>query len=397
MTSTARQVQVLLVDEALERRLALKRQLALSDFAIAGESGFGQEALALSRQVQPDVVIVAFEEPIARPLRTIEALTVSSPDVAVVAVSSLADGESIRKAMVAGARDYVAKPFSQRKLADAIREALKVQLRRRERAESKAEDVEPATVVTVFSAKGGVGKTTIATNLAVSLSAVTTQKVALVDIDMTFGDAAIMMGLVPRQDISSLARDIGSVTRDALYTYLTPHDSGVMLLASPTRAEDEQTITAEQTRSILQQLGRTFDYIVIDCPPALTASVYAALDASTLVLMVTTLEITSIKSSRISLEMLRAHQFSSDRIKLTLNHANSANTVKQADVEQALAFPVFWSVPYDVEVATCSQIGRLVVQAKPKCKTSRAIKELARAISGSGSAHAGLMSRFAGR
>jgi len=393
----ARNVQVLLVDEALERRLAIKRQLALTDYAVVGESGFGQEALLLVKQLRPDAVIVAFEEPLARPLRTIESLAVAVPEAPVIAVSSLSDGDSIRKAMVAGARDYVVKPFTQRKLADSIHQVLEIEGRRKESRDSAGEDLEPGTVMTVFSAKGGVGKTTLATNLAVSLALLTKQRVALVDIDMQFGDAAIMMDLAPRQGIVDMARELDALDPQMLQTFLTPHESGVMLLAAPTQLDEGYTLTAEQTGAIVQELARVFDYIVVDSPPTLTESVRAALQLSTLVLMITTLEITSIKSTKMSLEMMRAHQFSPDRVKLMLNHANSANTLKSKDVEMVLGYPLFWTVPYDIDVANCGQLGQLVVQASPKSKTARTIVELARAVSGLSRGRAGVMSRLLGR
>ena len=393
----ARNVQVLIVDEARERRMALKRQLALAGFAVVGEAGFGQEAVVLARELAPDIVLLAFEEPLARALRTIESLALAAPQAPIIAVSALSSGEEIRKAMVSGARDYIVRPFSQQRMQEAIRGVLQFDERRRERQDVESDEVEQGTVVTVFGAKGGVGKTTLAANLAVSLGLITARKVALIDLDMHFGDAAVMMNLAPQRSIADLARDTESVDRETLKGFLTPHESGVMLLAAPAQLDERQVISGDETRRIVQELAQMFDYVVVDTPPALTESVLTALEMSTLILMITTLEITSVKSAKISLQMLNQHQFSKDRVKLVLNHANSANTLKQRDIEDVLGQPMFWTIPYDIEVANAGQLGQLVIQSSPKSKSARTLADLASAISGATERRGGLVSRILGR
>src|SRR6266540_4651930 len=179
-------IKIQLVDDVADSRVTLKRLLSAGGFAVAGEAGTGAEAVALVRETSPDVILVSLEEPVTRPLKSIEALTIAAADTPVIVVSSLLDKEYLRRAMVSGARDFVGHPLTQEELARTITTVVEVERKRRSLSQDVLENGQRGELVAVFSGKGGVGKTTLATNLAVAMSieAKQKQRVAIVDFDV---------------------------------------------------------------------------------------------------------------------------------------------------------------------------------------------------------------------
>jgi len=213
----------------------------------------------------------------------------------VMGISSLASRGSIRRA-IAGAREEApaevegrSVPEPRPELRDAICEVLASEEKRRERREAEGQEAERATVVTVFGVTRGMGKTTLATNLALGLAMVTRQKVALLDLDLRSGDAARMMNVVPRRSLTAVAGRTHQIEGQTMKESLVRHESGVMLLASRTPATGSPQISGAQTRRLLQELAGAFDYVIVDTPAALNESVVTALEMSTLILMLTTI------------------------------------------------------------------------------------------------------------
>ena len=401
----ARNVSVILIEEARDSRTSLKRQLAMADFAVIGEAGYGQESFALSKELSPDVVIVSVEEPIARALRTIESLAIVAPETPIIAVSSQGGREYLRKAMLAGAREYLTTPLRQDELREAILSVLRVEEKKKlSQAGPDNEIAHSGSIITVFGAKGGIGKTTLATNISVAIATTLEQQAVLVDLDTQFGGAAVMMDVVPQRSVLDLAQALDEIdSKEALKSFLTMHESGVAIVAAPLRPDEEQVLSAEQIKKILNLITQSFDYVIVDTPPMLTEAVVTALEESTMVLLVTSLEIVCIKNTKLCLEMMKSSEFSSDKVKLVINRANAANSLKAQDLETTLGYPVFWKVPFDMEAAVSAQLGRPLVQVSPNSKAAQSIIELLETIGGArkstagGSFLGGFMNRFKGK
>ena len=235
----AAQISILLVDDAPESRVTLKRLLTAGGFSIAGEAGNATEAVGTVRDARPDMVVVSLEEPVARPLKSIEALTIASPETPVIVVSSLSDKEYLRRAMVSGARDFVVHPLTQDELARTITTVVELESNRRSLSQEVLESGQRGELITVFSGKGGVGKTTLATNLAVAMSIEANQKqrVAIVDFDVLLGDVAIMLDVTPERTVSDLVPLIEKLDPELLRSFLHVHSSGAKVLCAPTRVE----------------------------------------------------------------------------------------------------------------------------------------------------------------
>ena len=377
MASSAR---VLIVDEDLENRGDIQRRLVKAQLVVAGACGYGAQAASLASEIAPEAVLVGVEEPLARALQTIEALCAVLPHVPVIAYSSRADAESARRAVLAGARDYLTRPFRSGQPVQSILE----QLQRRQAREGgqPGQRVASGIVITVYGAKGGIGKTTIAANLATALAHLTGGSVALADMDTQFGDVAIMMDIPVEKTIVDLAQRSGELNRELIGGYLTPHWSHVRILPAPFEPAGWRAITPEQMEKIIAVLAQTHDFVVLDTAATFNDVVAVALDKANVVLLVTSMDISSIKNTLVVLKLLASSSFPQEKVKLTINHANATDSVKEADIGGILKQDIFWRIPYDEDVGASVQLGKPVVVAKPGARISQSILELAAILSG---------------
>jgi pilus assembly protein CpaE len=389
----ARNAQILIVDQDIQARAELQKMLALSRFAVVGEAGYGVEAVSLTQELVPDLIMVRVEEPVARPLQTVEAIVASAPEAPVVVYSSLNDASSVRRAMLAGVQDYLNLPLKQDEVSKTIMDLIAKQEVRRQRVGPVGVPgtpvvPEPAeikgTVITIFGAKGGIGKTTIATNLAMAIARESGQSVALMDMDTRFGDVAIMMDLPPGGGIGELVRSGQQLDRELLKRAMVKHPSGVNILPAPRHPSEWESVGPKHIEAIVTEMAHTFDYVILDTPGTFNDLVEEALRMATLVLLVTSMDMASIKDTVLALDMLRSWSFSDEKIKLAVNHANSANSINEGDVERTLDYRVFWKIPFDKSVSISSQLGQPVVTYDPNSKVSQSLMQLARSLCGSG-------------
>jgi len=393
----AAQISILLVDDAPESRVTLKRLLTAGGFEIAGEAGTGTEAVGMVRDARPDAVVVSLEEPVVRPLKSIEALTIASPETPVIVVSSLPDKEYLRRAMVAGARDFVGHPLTQDEMARTITSVVELESNRRSLSQDVLENGQRGELIAMFSGKGGVGKTTLATNLAVAMAADTKQKqrVAIVDFDVLLGDVAIMLDVTPERTVSDLVPLIEKLDPELLRSFLHVHASGTKVLCAPTRVEDSEALNPDRVRRILDVLARTFDYVLIDLPRTFDDRVVTALDMASTVLLVTNYDVPTLKSTKVCLDTLRSWKYTEEKLKLVVNHANRTNGFAAGEAEGALDYPVYWKVPSDATVASTSNHGKPFVQGQPTSKIAQNVSGLAATLMGAhAQAKGGLLSRL---
>jgi len=389
-------ITLILVDDSAEERLSIKRMLLASELTVAGESVLGTEAVALARELLPDVVVVAVEEPVARALRTIEALNVVVPQTPVIAISTLGAHDNLRQAMVAGARDYVMRPLDAEDLEKTILGVHEMERKRSSLNEHVIESGHVGEVISVFGAKGGVGRTTVATNLAVALALKYQQRVALVDLDLQLGDVALLLDLVPERTIADLVPVMDKLDPELMRGFLSVHASGLKVLPAPLRPEEGEKVTALHIRKILETLARTYDYVVVDLPRQLNDNVVTTLDASNLVCVVASNQLTCLKSTRVCLGMLKSWHYSHDKVKLIMNQAHNGSSLPMNDAEMAIDYPIFWKVPYDGHLVAASHWGKPFVHAQPGAKISQNIASLAEAVSGAKTPGRSFLARMKG-
>ncbi len=382
----ARHTQVLVVDADPDHRASLRRALAQRAIAVVGEAQYGVEAARLATSLQPDVVLVHLREPLALSLRTLEAVQVAAPQATPVVVSRDTQGDLVQKAMLAGARAFIASPVVPETLEETI---VSARLRHRaqlDRALGVSEGGAPVagSILTVFGPKGGVGKTTLAANLALSIAQQTSAPVVLVDADVQFGDVALSMGLEAERTLADLLDAMARGERPAIREFLVRHPVGVEVLAARHRHELSAPADPEAVAAVLRELSEAFDFVVVDTPGTYSAAVAAALDESTTVFVVTSADMASVKDARMAVDALRHEGFSTDRLKLVVNHATNANSVTEADIARTVGCEVFWSIPHDRAVPVSTQRGEPLILADPQAKMAKRVQALAAHIGGAG-------------
>lgn len=391
-------IRVLLIEEPKYRQ-ELQRAFNVDGLSLVAEAGFGTEAITTALDCRPDVIAVSFEEPIARPMRVIESLSAALPSVGIVALSSMNDRSVMRKAMRAGARDYLIKPVAPRELQSAIAAVHEAELKKQSFSEpTRQTSLQRGDVLVVFGPKGGIGKTTLAINLAAGIAAETNQRVALVDLDAQMGDVALLMSINPERNIADAAMNAHGLEPELLQGLLHNDESRVQVLPSPPLPEESAEITGAEIGQILDALAKTFDYVVVDTSPALNDMSVTALERATLVLLVTTPEMQSIKRTKIALNVLLDDwKLPEDRVKLVVNDPYGMNGKQIENIEDAVQYPVFWRVPYDTAVSQSVKSGRPCLETNQNSRFSRSILDLTRGICGLKQPTRGLFAALLGR
>ncbi len=235
-------------------------------------------------------------------------------------------------------------------------------------------------IITVFSPKGGTGKTVTATNLATSFAKYAGKRTLLLDLDLQFGDAAIMLGIEPEKTIQDLVVAPGELDPEKLAGYTTRHSSGLDVLPAPIRPEDAELVTEQKLSRLLEVAKESYDVIVVDTSPFFHGPMLATLDRTDDLLLVCGLDVPTIKNVRLSLQTLQLLSFPTERIRVVLNRANSNVGMKRGEVEAALEAKIRFEVPSDRAVPLAVNRSNPAVLSDPKSDFSRALREMAKAL-----------------
>ena len=340
------------------------------------------EAMAALAAEGSDVLAAIFGPSLADrdALALAGALQQGTPDVSVLLIRRQESGELIRQALRAGIKDVLSSASDETTVRTAAARALEIARTLRGRLGGAAptdpgEGRSPGRVITVFSSKGGCGKTFLSTNLAVALSRGGAE-VALVDLDLHFGDVAIMLHLFPSHTIYDAAENPG-LDALSLKSLLTRHDSGVWTLVAPTEPTIADTINPGAIGSILKLLRSAFDYVVIDTPPAFSEPVLAAFDESDWLVMLATLDVPSIKNLRLTLQTMELLHFPKSRIRVVINRADSKVGLRLPDVEKLLSSPVDTTIPSSRSVPLSVNKGSPIMLEEPKGPVADSIRRVA--------------------
>lgn len=306
-----------------------------------------------------------------------EGMRIRRPSLGVVLVRQRIDAMVLTEALRAGIREVV-PDRDLGALAVAVQRVRDVAARQRSLGDDPAGGLGPARrarIVTVFSAKGGCGKTTLATNMAAALAATGRGNVVLVDLDLAFGDVAIALQLFPTHTISDAIAMGSSLDAPALMSMLTAHRSGLQVLVAPLEPSRAELISTELVVRIIDLLSEQFDYVVIDTPPALDDHVLAAFDRSDLVALLATLDIPALKNLKLTLETLELITFPKDRLAVVLNRADSKVGLALGEVEKTLKAPIAAQIPSSRDVPASTNRGVPLVTDEPRHPVSLAIRQ----------------------
>ena len=369
-------IKLVIVDDSIETRNNVKLLLSFEKrIEIIGEAENGEEAVFITNEARPDIVLMDINMPIMDGIRATEEITLSVPESTVIIMSVQGEQEYIKKAMSAGARDFLNKPFTGDELTRTILKTYDIESRRREHsAITRSYEEIKSTVITVFSTKGGVGKTTIASNLAVGIARSTKKRVALVDLDLQFGDIAIMLNVSVKNTISDLIKEINQLDKDLMDDYLVTHFSGVRVLPAPIKPEYAEYITSSHLERIVNLLKEHYHYVIIDTSASFHETVLAALDMSDRILFVSTLDLPTIKNVKSGLDIMDSLHYPKDKIKIILNKASEQFGIKYKDFENTLKHPIWAFIPEDSQtVITSANKGFPFVMTRTETRVAKAI------------------------
>lgn len=344
-------ITVVIADDIVNTREDVKRLLFFEeDIKVVGEASDGEEAIKVVKDLKPDVVLMDINMPGIDGIAATERITDKVPQTAVVIISIQGEQEYLRKAMAAGASEYLVKPFSSQELADAIRRVNDKTKRRQGtivQLQEAAQPEAPGRIVVVFSTKGGAGRSTLACNLAAVLSQEFRKRVAVVDLDVVAGDVAVLYNLVLPGSVGELAKE-PDLNREVIEGYLAKHLSGVKVLGVvPTREEDLSEV-ATRISEILEIMRQESNYVLVDTPPVLNAAVAQVLDIADDIVVVGGSDLPALRRLKADLEFLSIHQLA-EKVHVVLNNASFEGGLKLADVEKSLGLSSISTISADVK------------------------------------------------
>lgn len=380
----AEKIKIVIVDDiAATRENICKLMEFEQDIEVVGQAESGAEAVEKVKQLLPDLILMDINMPGMDGIAATEQIAVDAPNASIIIMSVQGEQEYLKRAMVAGAKNYLVKPFSRDELLQSIRQTISNERKRRNVIKFEPRREEQGKIITVFSTKGGIGKTTISTNLAVALAAKTNANIGIVDADLQFGDMALFLNLLPRATIADLVHDIENLDIAVLEGYLSHFSSNVKLLSAPIRPEQAETITGSHLTAILETMRSSFKYTIIDTAPTFSESMLAVLDASDIVLVVAALDLPTIKNVKLCLEIMESLNYGKDKVKLILNRANTDAGMNIDEIEESLRYQFTATIPSDGKVVVASvNRGVPFVNSHPEAPVAQSIFSLARMVSG---------------
>lgn len=303
------------------------------------------------------------------------------PGTGIIMMEESLQEETMHNALLAGAKDVLIKPIDPEKLMNAIYRIHQLQEKKvtlqQEAPQKKVRKSELGQVYTVFSTKGGVGKTFVSINLAASLAKNQEKRVVLVDLDLDFGNAALALNLYPKFTISDIVDDIRHIDSDLIESYLVPHESGIKVLPANLQQQMNEFINADHIRIIIEALRESFDYVIIDMPARFFETIMPALALADHLLVITTPEISSVRNIKSLLVTLKELNFPQSKIRIILNKEDSKGDIKQKDVEATLNKKVDAAIGFDYRrVLSSLNRGVPLVYEYPKNNISKHIDKM---------------------
>ena len=324
-----------------------------------------------------ELLVVACTGYSDRALFLIDGAVKQRPDRPVIVLCQGSSNGFVRRAFEAGADDFLTLPES----AESVLFALEKAIARKVGAAASAVALSP--MICVLGPKGGTGKTLTACNLGVGL-AQDGHKVALVDLDLQFGDVGLALGLAPDRTIYDLAKSGGSLDAEKIGAYLAEHVSGLNVLLAPTRPDHAGLVTVEFLREVYAALRASHDFVVVDTPPGFTPEVIASIDSSSHICIVGMLDSLSLKNTKLGLETLSLMGYDTERISLVLNRADSRVGITREDVVAIVGRAPDVLVPSDREISRSVNEGLPIVLANERSEAARAFRSLATLYEGGG-------------
>ncbi|RME75063.1 MAG: response regulator [Chloroflexi bacterium] len=358
-------IRLLIVDDIPETRENLRKLLFFEpDIDVVGAATSGEEGIQMAIELQPDIVLMDINMPGIDGITASERITQEVPMCQIIMMSVQGEADYLRRSMLAGAREFLIKPFSSDELVRSIRRVYQLGLQRRQAmpvavpgaaGAVKAEELETAgKIVAVFSPKGGVGCSVLAVNLAIALQQNAAIKVAVVDTSLQFGDVGVLLNLYASRTIADLASLADELDNELISDIFLPHSSGVKALLAPPRPEVADTVSPPLVAEVLNRVRKMYDIVVVDTGSVLDDVVLNVLDLSDKIIVVTTPEIPAIKNVKLFFEVTEQLEYDRSRIMFVLNKTDRRINIRAEDIEANLKYRIEAQLPYDERTVTMS-------------------------------------------
>lgn len=331
------------------------------------------------RELKPDIAFLDLESEAHVGLKFAQYMIDSGLAEALIAIGSTDSPELILAAMQAGVTEYVGQPIQPEELDGAIERVLRKSGRRAEQAPRA-----PGRVLLVFSAKGGTGSTTVASNLAVEIHRLTRKRTLLVDLDLELGESALALGVEPRFSVVDLLRNFHRVDSGLLASYIERHESGVEILSAPYQPADYEAVSSERVRQVLQFLKQHYEFLVIDSPKTFTPATLGAFEEADELYLVTTADIPSLRNLTRCLQLVRSfgRRKPDSWIRLIVNRFDPNQVVSIPEIEKTLGMEVFWTLRNDYRAVMSAINAARPAVADSKSAFAKDIRALASKVTG---------------
>jgi len=393
----AQTITILIAEANLNTRIGLKKLLFQipaeikpvlrnKEIEIVGEGESFKDIEILAAKLSPEIILVSTN---LKDIGGIDAAcriahTFPASSVIIISEHSLNQDE-LKKAMLGGVRSFLVQPIDPFELHKVIVEIFEINNQRRQRMGSTipSMSVPKSKKIAIFGAKGGVGKTLLSTNLSVFMAEYLNpknKKVALIDLELQFGDVAITLNLTPVKTITELSKEIsesGNIDEELLESYLIKYRDKLAVLPAPLKPEEADLIKAEHIEKILELISNKYYYTIIDCSRILSESTLVALTAADVIILLLSLELPSVKNAKLSLDVMEKLGFG-PKMKIVVNRANTQMGISIQEVKEALASPILELIPSNGRVAVPSiNEGIPFIIKSPKSNISKSIIRIA--------------------
>jgi pilus assembly protein CpaE len=345
------------------------------------------------READPQLVFLDLGDDATTAIRFAHFLAESNPSRRFIAAGSHVSAELLLEAMRAGVVEYLPKPVVPEALTAAVERAARKLRGEARSGGASAAPREPGKLLAVFSAKGGSGSTTIATNLAIHLHQLTGKRTLLLDLDLELGEVAVFLSMQPRFNFVDLIRNFHRMDAELLASYIERHESGVHLLSAPFHPERAESVPGDAFRKVLRFLQQHYDYIVVDTPKSFTPATIATLELADTIHLVTTVDLPSLRNIKRSMPLL-TRLAPREKVRLVVNRYQADDLISLQEVERTLGMSVDWKLANDYEAVIQAINSGSPVAQNASSRFSRDLKGLAAEIGGLGTYANGHRSRL---